>query len=122
MDEREMLELAAKAAGLVIDKSPYNGGGAGNDGFDMLGNVVLDWHNDITWNPLIDSGQAFELAVKLHIHVEPDELFAWASTRSADAIEHYKYSDPCAATRRAVVRVAAAIGKSLEQQTEGEKG
>lgn len=42
MTDHELLELAAKAVGIKIDKSPYNGGGSGNDGFDIAGNAVLD--------------------------------------------------------------------------------
>lgn len=76
---KELLELAAKAADIKIDKSPYNGGGFGNNGFDMLGNLVVDWHNNIKWNPINDDGDALRLRNKLgmilicnsdHVYVE----------------------------------------------------
>ena len=70
MNDRELLELAAKAAGIKIDKSETNGGGRGNTGFDLLGNAVLDWHNDKTWNPLTDDGDALRLAVRLSIKLD----------------------------------------------------
>jgi len=90
MTDRELLEAAAKAAGIRIDKSSTNGGGAGNTGFDLCGNAVLDWHNGVTWNPLTDDGDALRLAVKLCICIGADSQ---------------------AATRRAIVRAAAAMAK-----------
>ena len=70
MTDRELLEAAAKACALRIDRSPHNGGGSGNTGFDALGNVVLDWHNGKKWNPLQDDGDALRLAVKLRLHID----------------------------------------------------
>lgn len=111
-NDRELLELAAKAAGLKIDKSPYNGGGIGNDGFDMLGNVVLDWHNGVTWNPLTDDGDAFRLAAKLELNIE----FGHIGSAVLVGNSREKYvdhgNDVLRATRRAVVRAAAAIGRT----------
>lgn len=111
-NDRELLELAAKAAGLKIDKSPYNGGGIGNDGFDMLGNVVLDWHNGVTWNPLTDSGEALELAAKLELNIE----FGHIGSAVLVGNSREKYvdhgHDVLRATRRAVVRAAAEIGRT----------
>jgi len=62
-NDRELLELAAKAAGLKIDKSETSGRGRGNTGFNCMGDVVLDWHNGTRWNPLTDDGDALRLAV-----------------------------------------------------------
>lgn len=47
----KILEAAAKACELRKDDSPYNGGGEGNTGFDLLGNLVLDWDDAEVWNP-----------------------------------------------------------------------
>ena len=118
MTDRELLELAAKAAGIHIDKSPHNGGGHGNTGFDSLGNAVLDWHNNKRWNPLADDGDALRLAVKLHITVvvegdQPDDIARRTKAVHrliGDRCESHR-SDPRAATRRAIVRAAAEIGK-----------
>ena len=105
MTDKELIETAAKAAGLVIDKSETNGGGRGNTGFDLLGNTVLDWHNHITWNPLTDDGDALRLAVKLflwhpikygHRHVDSDH-------------------DIYAATRRVITTAAAEIGRGMKE-------
>lgn len=110
--DRELLEAAAKAAGIEIDKSVFNGGGTGNTGFDLLGNAVLDWHNGKTWNPLTDDGDALRLAVKLGLDlcVSPNSrLCAWSAV-SSDWVEEPPGSDPCAAMRRAIVRAAAMAG------------
>ena len=111
---RELLELAATAAGITIDKSEYNGGGRGNTGFDVLGNLVTDWHNGTKWNPLTDDGDALRLAVKLRMEVRP-------YTRGVDVLidgdlvggEPFG-TDRHAATRLAIVRTAAEIGRNME--------
>lgn len=130
MTDREMLEWAAKAAGLRIDKAPDNGGGWWNTGFDVLGNVVLDWHNGETWNPLTDDGDALRLAVRLAMTVrqEPSAVaVGWDATCLAGAPTpdgcgpwFWKEwlsdgQDPCGTTRRAIVRAAAEIGRAKEQ-------
>lgn len=119
MTDRELLELAAKAAGLEIDKSPYNGGGSGNTGFDCMGNAVLDWHNGVRWNPLADDGDALRLAVKLRIQITPGTYNEYEATafRAGAAEAHEKTTmgyGTEAATRRAIVRAAAEIGKSMK--------
>ena len=112
MTDRELLEAAAKAAGIVIDKSATNGGGRDNTGFDMPGNAVLDWHNGTMWNPLANDGDALRLAVKLHMDVVVDEHTAWAfnCALGQSGSSEYVGNDPYAATRRAIVRAAAAMG------------
>lgn len=108
MNDRELLKLAAKAAGLKIDNSEYNGGGANNDGFDILGRAVLDWHNGVTWDPLNDDGDALRLAVKIGETNLDDLLFEYYLERQADV-----EIDPCAAHRRAIVLAASNIGKRM---------
>lgn len=101
MNDRELLEAAAKAAGIEIDKSGFNGGGTGNTGFDLLGNAVLDWHNSKTWNPLADDGDALRLAAKLYL---------WEAIRMAHRlVGEPGCADIYAATRLAIVRSAAAM-------------
>ena len=114
--DRELLEAAAKAAGLVIDKSPYNGGDSGNDGFDVMGNAMLDWHNYKKWNPLTDDGDALRLAVKLRLQVEVWEQGCSVARINLDdpfgnELVDELGADLYAATRRAIVRAAAELGK-----------
>ncbi len=77
----------------------------------------------IAWDPLTDDGDALRLAVKLHIGTDcyVDEKLdeyacAWINHRDVSvfrrAYEPYG-TDPLAATRRAIVRAAAEIGRVM---------
>lgn len=79
---------------------------------------------DKTWNPLIEDGDALRLAVKLSLSVFTpggDGDFAVASiedgvlTDDGDTWiqEWVKNGDKLAATRRAIVRAAAEIGRAM---------
>lgn len=102
MTDRELLELAAKAAGTTVWT-------------DIDGNFFAEDRTGIEskWNPLIDDGDALRLAVKLRIDVcyenndGPWHVNAWPRNRvgcSELAVDD-------AATRRAITRAAAEIGK-----------
>lgn len=101
MDDRELLEAAARAAGISI----------------------LGWNEDVpvidfdrltvtSWNPLTDDGDALRLAVKLKIPVSfPDwenHVRTWGP-RDGDPCDEPGEDDLLAATRRAIVRAAAAL-------------
>lgn len=100
MTDRELLEMAAKAAGVVHPE-------------------VLAKHLASGWNPLTNDGDALRLAVKLNMdirfHPESEICEPWVETAGdgADADEALN-PDPYAATRRAIVRAAAEIGRSVE--------
>jgi len=100
--DRELLELAAKAAG---ELSPYW------YGRESYFDGVLD-----RWNPLTDDGDALRLAVKLYFDVRISEIhrdtFVYFSGGVSADEAHRKA--PYAATRRAIVRAAAEIGKGME--------
>lgn len=121
MTDLELLEQAARAIRLKKDDSPYNGGGAGNDGFDCTGAMVLDWHNGVTWNPLRNDGDALRLAVSLRLAFAFDDLdgveYAYAQ-RSEPYVFHSEDSEDCpyAATRRAIVVAAAKLGERMGQK------
>ena len=115
MNDRELLELAAKAAGYgeLIFRD-----GAGDDGYDN-GIWTYTWRRDeskklIDWNPLTNDGDALRLAVKLGIGTEVWKGQAWAWKDGAKnepiAIEELG-DDPYVATRRAIVCAAAEIGR-----------
>jgi hypothetical protein len=77
----------------------------------------------MVWNPLTDDGDALRLAVKLQIHIEPDPLDVvvdWEigdeTTRSIVEYGSSHAGDINAATRRAIVRAAAEIGKATGQE------
>ena len=114
--DRELLELAAKAAGVEW---------FGYYGDDTVECQYLDiGTNDVVpWNPLADDGDALRLAVKLglfisHSAYKPGEnaygfvRISWYGQRVEFESEKFT-DDPYAATRRAIVRAAAEIGKAM---------
>jgi len=105
MTDQELLELAAKAAGMPAFASGATGLRVSHDGR----------RSGYIWNPLTDDGDALRLAVKLGIDISQfpvtEKVEAWAHM-SYGLGEDYK-GDPYAATRRAIVRAAAEIGKSI---------
>lgn len=113
MTDRELLEGAARAAGLKI--SPIRQEMRDADGF---GHVGLWIHGVSTcWNPLRDDHDALRLAVKLKLQVltgqGPDGDITWVRPPEELDIEgpsERHGSDANAATRRAIVRAAAEIG------------
>ena len=107
--DRELLELAAKAAGIEGSYQKYIDSDR-NCGIVVYGDRTVSY-----WNPLTDDGDALRLAVKLRICFGPnfDEDMAVAFGREGRNICEPYGVDPYAATRRAIVRAAAEIGKSI---------
>lgn len=100
--DRELLEMAARAAGyeyrsanrcIVMDGIPGN------------------------WNPLEDDGDALRLAVKLRLCVDNnageygdrDDVTVGPEISTGILADEFRGPNPCAATRRAIVRAAAAM-------------
>jgi len=116
MTDRELLELAAKAAGLSAEWVDF----AGMDirvGYQG-GMLCADGDSDYYWNPLKSDGDALRLAVKLRIQITPGTYNEYEATafRAGAAEAHEKATMGYgieAATRRAIVRAAAEIGKSM---------
>lgn len=106
MTDRELLEQAAKAIRAKPDEISLDG---------------THWFGRSMWNPLSEDADAFRLAVKLHIDVRHDmgEVAAILTTGPKHVREPTPYirkaelrePDPNAATRRAIVRAAAAFAK-----------
>lgn len=100
-NKRELVELAAKAVGYEVVQ--YEGNGC-----------VLVYDPDCTfkpkttmlWLPLHVDGDAFRLAVKCGLLNLDDVLFYYGGTIDFQ-------DDPYAATRLAIVRAAAEIGKAM---------
>ena len=104
-DDKELLELAAKAVGFTLEEH-YD-----DDQYYPWCTETLAF-----WNPLLDDGDALRLAVKLGLEVRTDGPYLIAVTPRYVDNELYepRGEDPCAATRRAIVRAAAEIGKEKE--------
>lgn len=102
----ELMELAAKAAEIELVEF--------YDGF----HDVTDCPNKIgrTWNPIDSDTAAFRLAIKLGIEIDPNNQgVSTAKYRGKIYVyaEEPHDGDPYAATRLAIVRVAAEIGRRL---------
>lgn len=106
MTDKELLELAAKAAGIRLewDGDP-----------EIWSPIYYDGKTYHAFNPLTDDGDALRLAVKLDMNVEVWNPFQeiWAVAEGNDVIEEPWGEDKLAATRRAIVRVAAEIGRGM---------
>lgn len=105
MTDRELLKLAAKAARLVVV----------DRGYPVSLYVESDGcKSGVRWNPLTDDSDALRLAVKLRFVVNICRLFTHVANGEVDAEEMNNNNDPYAATRRAIVRAAAEIGKYMK--------
>lgn len=112
MDDRTLLERAAKAAGYSVDARA-----SFKTWRDSQRLALLNPQGGHTlWNGLTDDGDALRLAVKLSMNVFQAANSAYALPSDDDGTyeEQVRYidagSDPYAATRRAIVRAAAEIG------------
>ena len=104
MTDKELLELAAKAAGRTWLSYHHTKGLCCRD--DSYGGLI-----EYYWNPLTDNGDALRLAVKLKI--SPIYGFPCVAV-CAFARGESHHADPYEATRRAITRTAAEIGKSIK--------
>lgn len=104
MTDRELLEKAAKAAGLAVIIPAAHQRGLWIEGLED------------EWNPLTDDGDALRLAVKLDMSLVMFSIYVRVDTVDyKDVYEEYG-TDRYAATRRAIVRAAAQIGEHMEKQ------
>ena len=97
MTDRELLELAAKAAGVELK-------------YDTFGQSENADRVYCYWNPLEDDGEALQLAVQLGFVVEPGKC--WHS-HYGPVFGEDVLMGVMAATRRAIVRAAAEIGAQM---------
>jgi hypothetical protein len=114
--DKELLELAASAAGLdgyeYVEATEFtyesmqrrNAGFAEDDFFELQADV---------WSPLTDDGDALRLAVKLKLDIVDVATCVTVWSLGNDDCDEDYGSDPYAATRRAIVRAAAEIGAKL---------
>lgn len=106
MTDRELLELAAKAAGIELVWSK----------FSNVPTLFKGLSSDEVWNPLTDDGDALRLAVKLNLSADffDDAIFVGytPNDNQCDQVIESVGDDPYTATRRAIVRAAAEIGRN----------
>ncbi len=112
MSDRELLEDAAKAAGWGTGPWVWS---------ERAGGFIYRVNGDrVIWNPITDDGDAMRLMVRLRLEprflnnshsngAEPSRV----SLHNVAGIVENIDDDPLAATRRAIVRVAAEIGRQM---------
>jgi len=109
VEDRELLELAARTAGIALHSREIDG-----SPLLLLGNGVAGR----VWNPLNDDGDALRMAGALRIHIEHMKTLkgddfgvnCWPSGRGDCGVsEDGDLSDYMACVRRAIVRAAAAM-------------
>ena len=106
--DKELLELAAKSAG--YDVKPHQN-------HAVSSNLVFIFKGK-NWNPLTDDGDALRLAVKLNLSICTGPCQSSATSIDGALYGFFPKEDSIyqcqyAATRRAIVRAAAAIGEKL---------
>ena len=101
--DRELLELAAKAAGYAVTSG-----------------LPPQWKRSanmdrIFWNPLQEDGDALRLAARLQMKTEVNGDHAWACPLSSEesGFSEVVKGDATKALRIAIVLAAAAIGKAM---------
>jgi hypothetical protein len=110
MTDRELLELAAKAARYTLSAHTQDSSKV------CVGGVV--------WNPLTDDGDALRLVVGLNLNIWfgfydlSGAVFVGGKWDGApEAVHEVIERDVGAAIRRAIVRAAAEIGKATGQES-----
>ena len=110
--DRELLELAAKAAGydVVWHETVVSRKGR----FGLIEHTKKEGFrlNFKQWNPLEEDGDALRLAVKLHMQVSITTESCRAETIPVLGVR-INDCDEMAATRRAIVCAAAVVGERM---------
>jgi hypothetical protein len=108
MSDRELLELAAKAAGMDYTEANFAAPGEFESGWGMVENIGA------YWNPLTDDGDALRLAVKLEI----DIMYRVVGGKRIEVLPpggpmvRLPYEGPAEEpTRRAIVMAAAEVAR-----------
>ena len=125
MEHREIIELAAKAAGL-------SGHFVGDIFCERVGNELCK--QDHLWNPIVDGTNAIQLATKLSFIVDTSDpliirvgemnnngtLKRWLSNIHYNHYSHGNFPNKVKATYLAITTAAAVIGKEMSGVTDKE--
>ena len=111
MDDRELLEMAAKAAGLEVLWNVHG------SHFDrrVVPEPIEPFSKWLAWRPLDNDGDALRLAVELRFDIAINLYIVDVFSGELDDFirERCRDGDAANATRRAIVRAAAAIGRAM---------
>lgn len=108
--EIRLLQPAARGAGISVDWNVRLDRGPEPPLFRLTG--THDY-----WNPLVDDGDALALSVRLRMRLQVDDYGAAARITDAGrwhSCEAMLHGGIEAATRRAIVKAAAAHGEAME--------
>ncbi len=135
MIDRELLELAAKAAGFKWWQSKHGYWNVKypdgkeqsccvgwakfdqNTGEKLPEPTIADAIEECGWNPFISDGAALRLAVKLGMRLELDKEWKRSHVQqipNGEWVTFPHFDAPYAATRRAIVSAATEIGKGMK--------
>ena len=116
--DRELLELAAKAAGIEGKWTEWD------HAYGDYREHGIDYGGRTLWNPLDDDGDALRLAARLYLDINQfpatdgyvGMVEIWRNGDGDPAhVEYVKVGDDrLIATRRAIVRAAAEIGRNMK--------
>lgn len=106
MTDKELIALAALAMGVDMAQ-----------GFEMFVLDSVDPSRERAWNPLDNDGDALRLAVELGFNVyhAAGSVFVEDLDEGVEVQQEYG-GHKLAATRRAITRAAAEIGKQLKEK------
>ena len=123
MTDKELLELAAKAAGIEFVPATNESGKKCEAAFGLWIKTIAEPYEGQRrrFNPLTDDGDALRLAVKLNIDVDhnapgDEQLWVVSGRRRTCPVVLEEFEGEAtrlAATRRAIVRAAAEIGRAM---------
>ena len=116
MTDRELLELAAKAAKLSVFWGHPSSDCYDHNKLYLKQDKVI--YTAREWDPLEDDGDALRLAVRLNLGISiPVHKTIRADVvcfRDSSVSAREEGNDPYAATRRAIVRAAAEVGRKMK--------
>ena len=102
MSDTKQLKYAAKAAGFEVARIADDG------------KALMLYGLQEPWNPRMDNGQAFELAMLVDITVRRINPYVYAIGKTQHQARFDNADDMMAAAREAVVLAAAEIGKAMK--------
>lgn len=117
MTDRELLEFAAKAAGIDIGKAHECKFFYCEHGQCGSGMYLVEGNHFQFWNPLEDDGDALRIVSALRIDVMhwicPERTSAEHHSLPDGLVIEFVHEDRTLSIRRAIVRCAAEIGKAM---------
>lgn len=122
MTDRELLELAAKAAKLGngwLEGWRFTGTGDKEAFYIGAGRSERGITLTKKWNPLEDDGDRYRLIKSLKINIDCEDQCAWKRLANGELLQEFWHeqgdnADPeCGDEAHAVLRVAAEIGRAM---------